>query len=87
MGLDPAHFAEPELAEHPPRCSIPVPDPCPQPRETYFVCPCDYSSPGFGGVAVAMSRTQQLVGQLRLVRRAVAVNGQPAVPDDVGRAL
>src|SRR5579872_6692610 len=38
-------------------------------------------------VTAAVSRTQQLVGQLRLAGRSVPMKDQTAIPDDVGRTL
>lgn len=82
-----ARFAEPELLQDPSRRGIPVPDPCPQPLVARVAHPGDHGPTCLSCVAAAMSRTQQLKGQLRLVGRSFPMKDQPAIPDDVGCAL
>jgi hypothetical protein len=64
-----------------------TPRPCPQPPVARVARPCDHGPSCLSCVTTAVSRTQQLVGQLRLVGRSVPMDGQPAIPDDVARAL
>lgn len=50
--------------------------------------PADHGPTCFSCVTATVNHTEQLVGQLRLVSRRVrAMKDQPAIPDDVSRAL
>src|SRR5690625_3895861 len=85
--LHPAGVAEAELRQDPPRGDVPVPDLRPQPPVACLARPRDHSATRLSRVTAAVGRTQQLVSQLRLVGRPVLLKGQPAVSDDLGRAL
>ena len=85
--LDPARLAEAELLQDPSRREIPVPDPCPQSPVASLARPGDHSPTCLGCVPAAVSCPQQLIGQLRFFGRAVPMEGQPAIPNDVGRGL
>lgn len=73
VALYPTRFAEPELLQDPSRRDIPVADRCPQPPVARLVHPYDHGPTCLSCVTAAVSRTQQLVGQLRLVARSLAV--------------
>jgi len=87
VGIDLARFVESKLLQNTARGDIPSADSCPQPLVACLGCPSDHDSTRLGCIAEPVSPTQQLVGQFGLVGRAVPMEDQPAISDDIPRTL
>src|SRR5674476_1329479 len=83
VGIDLARFVESKLLQNTARGDIPSADSCPHPLVACLGCPSDHGSTRLGCIAEPVSPTQQLVGQFGLVGRAVPMEDQPAISDDI----